>query len=225
MPGRRIVIAAGPVVAPIAPVRSQVTVDGHAQPVPGAHGAMARVPAHLYGMSNSPAGMPPGSPIAFPLAVITVSERGTMNVNCNGRDFPPPTTDASWSRAGFGDLLGAISEHRTHTARVEVHEFDGSVFTDIVHAARREQPIADVQSPSTMRRARHRPTNQLIEITGAGFVPGEDVTVALSVSSTEGSADGSARAVIDVSQLMDHQAEILLIGRVSGVIITEPSPS
>jgi hypothetical protein len=144
-----------------------------------------------------------------------------MTVNYDGRDFPPPTRDASWGRARFGDLLDAISEHRTHTVRVEVHEFDGSVFTDIVHAARREQPIADVQSPSTMRRARHRPTDQLIEVTGSGFVPGEDVTVALSVSSAEGSADGSARAVIDMSQLVDHRSEILLIGRVSGVIITD----
>ena len=186
---------------------------------------MARVPAHLCGMSNSPAGTPLGSPIAFPLAVITVSERGAINVSCNGNDFPPPTPDAPWSRARFGDLLDAISDHRTHTVRVEVHEFDGSVFTDIVHAVRREQPIADVQSPSTMRRARHRPPDQLIEVTGSGFVPGEDVTVALSVSSAEGSADGSARAVIDMSQLVDHPSEILLIGRVSGVIVTESLPS
>jgi hypothetical protein len=102
-----------------------------------------------------------------------------------------------------------------------VHEFDGSVFTDIVHAARQERGTAKDQSPSTMRRARHRPPDQLIEVTGSGFVPGEDVTVALSVSSAEGSANGSARAVIDVSQLVDHRSEILLIGRVSGVIVTE----
>lgn len=186
---------------------------------------MARVPAHLCGMSKSPVKTPPGSPIAIPLAVITVSERGTMNVSCNGHDFPPPKPDAPWSRAGFGDLLDAISDHRTRTVRVEVHEFDGSVFTDIVHAARRQQAITDVQSPSTMRRARHRPTNQLIEVTGSGFIPGEDVTVALPVSSAEGSDGGSARAVIDMSQLVDHRSEILLIGRISGVIVTESLPS
>lgn len=183
--------------------------------------------AHLYGMSirNSPAEILPGSPVVLPLAVITVSERGTMEVSYDGRDFPPPTPDATWSRARFGDLLDAISDHRTRTVRVEVHEFDGSVFTDIVHAARREQAITDVQSPITMRRARHRPTHQLIEITGSGFIPGEDITAALSVSSAEGAADGSARAVIDVSQLLHDRSEILLIGRVSGVIVTEPLPS
>jgi hypothetical protein len=174
---------------------------------------------------NSLAETPPGSPSALPLAVITVNERGTMTVSYDGREFPPPTPDASWSRARFGDLLDAVSDHRTHTVRVEVHEFDGSVFTDIVHAARQERGTAKDQSPSVTRRARHRPTHQLIEVTGSGFVPGEDVTVALSVSSAEGSADGSARVVIDLSQLMDHRSEILLIGRVSGVIITEPLPS
>ncbi len=178
---------------------------------------------HHCGMSNrnSPADPPPGSPSTLPLAVITVNERGTMTVSYDGRNFPPPTTDASWSRARFGDLLDAISDYRTRTVRVEVNEFDGSVFTDIVHAVRREQAIADVQSPSTMRRARHRPPDQLVEVTGSGFVPGEDVTVALSVSSAGASADGSARAVIDMSQLVDHRSEILLIGRVSGVIVTE----
>ncbi|MDJ0334871.1 hypothetical protein QMG83_06510 [Salinibacterium sp. G-O1] len=174
---------------------------------------------------NSPAETPSGSPSALPLAAITVNERGTMTVIYDGRDFRHPTPDASWSRARFGDLLDAISDHRTHTVRVEVHEFDGSVFTDIIHAVQREQAIVDVQPPSAIRRARHRPTHQLTEVTGSGFVPGEDVTVALSVSNTEGSADGSARAVIDLSQLMDHRSEILLIGRVSGVIVTEPLPS
>lgn len=152
---------------------------------------------------------------------MTVSELGTMSVTYDGRDFPPPTPDAPWARAQFADLLDAISDHRTRTVRVEVHEFDGSVFTDIVHAARREQAIADVQAPSATRRARHRPTHQLVEVTGSGFVPGEDVTVALSVSSAEGSADGRARAVIDMSQLMDDRSEVSLIGRVSGVIATE----
>ena len=83
---------------------------------------------------NNPAETPPGSPVALPLAVITVSERGTMDVSYDGRDFLPPTTDAPWRRARFGDLLDAISDHRTRTIRVEVHEFDGSVFTDIVRS-------------------------------------------------------------------------------------------
>lgn len=160
-------------------------------------------------------------PLHLPLAIITVNVHGTMDVSYDGRFFPPPTPDSPWSRARFGDLLDSISAHRTRTVRVEVHEFDGPVFTDIIHAVRSDRATAEVGPPSAMPRARHRPTHQLIEITGSGFIPGEDITVALSVSSAEGSADGSARAVIDVRQLVDHRSEILLIGRVSGVIVTE----
>ncbi|WP_017792516.1 hypothetical protein [Leucobacter salsicius] len=164
------------------------------------------------------------SHVNLPLAVVTVDERGTMDVSYDGRDFPPLTPDPPWIRARFGDLLDSISAHRTRTVRIEVHEFDGSVFTDIIHAAENERTAVDAGHPSSMRRARHRPARQLFEITGSGFIPGEDVTVALEVSSAEGSADGKARGLVDLSQLADHRSEIMLIGRVSGVIISERLP-
>ena len=174
---------------------------------------------------NSYVETPPKSHVNLPLAVVTVNERGTLDVSYDGRDFPPPTPDSPWSRARFGDLLDAISEHRTRTVRVEVHEFDGSVFTDIIHPVRSASATTKSAAPSAMRRARHRPTHQLFEITGSGFIPGEDVTVALAVSIAEGSADGKARGLVDLSQLVDHRSEIMLIGRVSGVIVSEHLPS
>src|SRR3546814_16112509 len=94
---------------------------------------------------NSPAESPPVSPSALPLAVITVNERGTMTVSYDGRDFPPPTTDASWSRARFGDVLDAVYDHRTRTVRVEVHEFDSSVLTYIIHESLREHALRSDQ--------------------------------------------------------------------------------
>ncbi|MEV8180754.1 hypothetical protein [Specibacter sp. NPDC078692] len=167
----------------------------------------------------------PESHVDLPLAVVKVHAHGAMYVSYAGRNFPPPTPGSPWSRARFGDLLDALTLGRTRTVRVEVQEFDGSVFTDIVHAVRSGHDTADAAPPSAMRRARHRPTHQLFEITGSGFIPGEDVTVALAVSSTEGSAGGIARGLVDLSQLADHRSEIMLIGRVSGVIISEQLPS
>lgn len=183
--------------------------------------------SHLCGMSNrnSPATDRPDSHVNLPLAVITVNEYGTMDVSYDGRDFQPPTPGAPWRRARFGDLLDAISAHRTRTVRVEVHEFDGSVFTDIIHAARSERGTPEPTPPSSTRRARHRPAHQLFEITGSRFIPGEDVTIALVVSSAEGSSDGKARGLVDLSQLADHRSEIMLIGRVSGAIVSERLPS
>lgn len=182
--------------------------------------------AHLCNMnSRSPGEVQFETPVNLPIASILVDERGAMHVTYDGHEFLPPTPDIEWSRARFGELLDALSAHRKRTVRVEVREYDGSVFTDIVHATRRERMAAEPPVPDATRRARHRRTHQLIEVRGSGFIPGEDVTVALSVSSAEGAADGTARAVIDLSQVADGNAEFLLIGRVSGVIVTERLPA
>src|SRR3546814_18168885 len=104
---------------------------------------------------NSPAESPPVSPSALPLAVITVNERGTMTVSYDGSDFPPSTTDASWSRARCGDVIEAVSAHRTRTVRVEVPEFDRSVFPNNIHAERREHAIAELPLHRHERTERH----------------------------------------------------------------------
>lgn len=165
-----------------------------------------------------------GPSINLPIARIRVDEHGAMEVTVDGQEFPTSTPETEWSRARFGELLDALCEHRTRTVRVEVHEYDGAVFTDIVYATRSGQ-VADAPRPSSSRRARHRTAHQLIELHGTGFIPGEDVTVALTLSTAEGSADGTARAVIDLSQISDQNPEILLIGRISGVIDVEQLPS
>lgn len=164
------------------------------------------------------------SSLSLPFADIRVDELGAMRVTLDSRDFPPPDLGSKWNRARFGELLDALSEHRTRTVRVEVHEHDGAVLTDIVNAIRSGQ-VADAPPPNSSRRARHRTAHQLIELRGTGFIPGEDVTAALTLSNAEGSADGTARAVIDLSQISDQNAEILLIGRISGVIVVEQLPS
>lgn len=168
---------------------------------------------------------PSEQPVNLPIARVRVDERGAMQVTLDNQEFPPPCLASTWNRSRFGELLDALSEHRTRTVRVEVREYDGAVFTDIVHATRSERIADGAPPPSSSRRARHRTSHQLIELRGSGFVPGEDVTVALTLSNTEGSADGTARAVIDLSQISDQNAEILLIGRVSGVIVVEKLPS
>ncbi len=165
-------------------------------------------------------------PLNLPVAIVTISEMGVVSVSVDGVSFDLPDQAGAWSRARFGELLDSLTLGRTRTVRIEVRESDGSVFTDIIHAVR---PKAVVDEPppaeNTLRRARHRPVNQLVEISGSGFIPGEDVTVALGVSSAEGSVDGHARGLIDLNHLIDHHTEVMLIGRISGVIISQGLPS
>lgn len=182
---------------------------------------------HPLNMSphDAPADTPEPPIVDLPLAIVSVGEVGGVSVTIDGAEFSPPDPTENWSRARFGELLDALTLGRTRTVRIEVRESDGFVFTDIIHAVRSERGTTEPTPPSTMQRARHRRTHQLFEITGSGFIPGEDITVALSVSSAEGSADGKARGLVDLRQLADHGSEIMLIGRVSGVIVSERLPS
>lgn len=158
------------------------------------------------------------SPVSLPLAVINVGDMGVVTVTLDGDDFLPPPFAPPWSRANFGGLLDALTEHRTRTVRVEVRESDGSVFTDIIEARRRSVPQSEVapQARAETRRARRSKEPRLVELTATGFVPGEDITVAVIVTGTEGDRQGNARAVIDLDQLTGHVTEAVLIGDVSG---------
>ena len=166
--------------------------------------------------------------VDLPLAVVTVREMGSVGAALDGIEVPPPTHAEHWSRAQFGELLDTLTQQRSRTIRPEVRESDGSVFTEIIHARRGTPEAADVATPPApepdSRRARRGRTPRLIEITGDGFIQGEDVLVALPVSTAEGDDSGVARAVIDLDQLTSQVREVTLIGYVSGRIVTELLP-
>ena len=56
-------------------------------------------------------------------------------------------------------------------------------------------------------------------VKGDGFVPGEDVAVAIVIVHTETGPDGIARALID-SRYLDHAPtnEVILLGRISATV-------
>lgn len=186
--------------------------------------------AHLSSMRThrDSSDLPEPSLVSLPLAIITVGEIGAVSATLDGIEFASPAQAESWSRAQFGELLDALTLGRKRTVRIEVHESDGTVFTDIIHAKRLKHgdQVAELVPPAgpQSRRARRDPPPQLLEVSGNGFIPGEDITVAIPVSSAEGNATGDARAVIDLSQLLDHATEVILIGHISGRIVTERLP-
>lgn len=188
---------------------------------------MAEQP-HLLCMNSQNAPFDNPAPIRLPLAIVTVGEMGGASATLDGIDVPPPIYADHWSRAQFGELLDTLTQQRSRSIRLEVRESDGSVFTEIIHAGRGTAEATKVTTqpaaqPDSRRARRGRPP-RLIEITGGGFIQGEDVLVAIPVSTAEGDASGVARAVIYLDQLVNQAREVALIGYVSGRIVTERLP-
>lgn len=165
-------------------------------------------------------------PVLLPHVLITVTDTGALEVTVDGEPFPPPPA-GPWTRTDFGTLLDAITRDRTVAVRVEVRESDGSVFTDIIRARKPTPPPATEPPEATLqqqrrrsRRAHARQAPVLVEVTGEGFVPGEDVAVAVIVSHTDATGTGAVRALLDASQL-GQTNEVVLYGRISGTTVIQ----
>ncbi|MBT2483125.1 MULTISPECIES: hypothetical protein [unclassified Microbacterium] len=166
------------------------------------------------------------SPVVLPHVVITVTETGALDVTIDGTPLPPPAADTRWTRSTFGALMDAITKDRTVAVRIEVREVDGSVFTDIIRARRPSPPpTPDLGAEPATRRGRRthaREAMELVEVSGEGFVPGEDVAVAVIVTHTDATGTGAVRSLLDVGHLdavlRDGTGEVVLFGRVSGTV-------
>ena len=157
--------------------------------------------------------------VELPHVLVTVASDGTLTATVDGTPFPAPG-ETAWTRTTFGPLMDAITKDRTVAVRVEVHECDGSVFTDIIRprAPRRAVALPEKPMPET-RRSRHaRRVPRLMEVTADGFVPGEDVAAAVIVSHTDATGTGEARTLIDLDDLPDGTHEVILFGRISGTL-------
>lgn len=181
-------------------------------------------------LHRTPSQQPDETPVVLPHVLITVTDNGALDVTVDGTPFPPPAAGSEWTRSTFGPLLDAITADRTIAVRIEVREVDGTVFTDLIRARKPTPPPStddDTAAPGTRRARRAKHTKQheppvLVEVTGDGFVPGEDIAVAVIVSHTDATGTGAARALLDRRQLdavlPEGPGEVVLYGRISGTI-------
>ncbi|WHS29078.1 hypothetical protein [Auritidibacter ignavus] len=104
-----------------------------------------------------------------------------------------------------------------------MHEQDGTVHADILQPPPKPDPPAepDPVEPEQPRRRRHRP--ELVEVEATGFVPGEEVAVAVILQHGSAGPDGRARALINRAEVADPDAaEVVLLGRISGTAAVRP---
>lgn len=158
-------------------------------------------------------------PVSIPLLVLDVHEDGTVSAIIDGKPVVPEPFAPPWRRSSFGQIIDHATNERTTAVRVEVRESDGTSFTDIIAPRRRRapQPKPEVETPA--------PRPVFLTVEGDGFVPGEDVAVAIITAHTDASGTGAARALIDPGQVNSHGSggvvEVLLFGRISGTMTVQ----
>src|SRR5690625_6957330 len=124
-------------------------------------------------------------PVTLPLVVVTVETGGTLIVTVDGAPFAPEAFAPEWRRSDFGRLMDCITDQRRTPVRVEVHESDGTSFTDIItpSPSRPSRPEPETANTETLLETPAAP--QLVEVAAEGFIPGEDIGVAIIVAHTD----------------------------------------
>lgn len=162
-----------------------------------------------------------GGPLVIPVVEFTVHEDGSMTVTIDGAPHNPPPFAPGWRRDSFPTILDELALRLRTPLRVHVREADGSTFTDIItppRARRADSPLSfDESSAAPVPRSAIPVVRQ---VSGGGFVPGEDVAVAIIHAHADAAGDGTARALLTSEQVSAaHTGEVILFGRISGTIV------
>ena len=164
----------------------------------------------------------PGGPVVVPVVEFTIDGDGSMTVTVDGVPYLPEPFAPAWRRESFPTILDTLTARYRTPLRVQVREADGSTFTDIITPPR-ERPAPKPWDVPTTATVTPPPVSAappaLHQVIGSGYVPGEDVAVAIIHAHTDASGDGVARALLTAEQAAAAvTGEVILLGRVSGTL-------
>ena len=166
--------------------------------------------------SHEPTREGPGLPVVLPHVLMDVTGDGTMTVTVDGAPYLPEPFAPPWRRESFAHVLDQLTARHRSPLRVEVHEADGAVFTDIITPPGRRRPEPEAVPEPTATVAR---LPELLAMHGEGFVPGEDVAVAVVIAHGDAAPDGTMRGLLTGDQVAASPTrEVILFGRVSGAL-------
>lgn len=150
----------------------------------------------------------PALPTSIPVVLADARPDGRLTVTVDGELFTPEPI----GRAAFGSLLDEIIRKRGTALRVQVREPDGTTYTDLLTPPAHVDPAPPTPAPA-MRDVDTAAGSALLEVTGDGFVPGEEVAFAPIFIHSSARADGSVRSLVEFDGPV---TELLVFGRISG---------
>lgn len=157
-------------------------------------------------------------PITLAHLLVTVTETGLLDATLDGQPLALPDGLADLDRSAFARLLDHVATTTTIPVRVEVVEVDGTRFTDIVTPQPAppiaDDPISRDPSPSTN-------AGGPVELSADGFVPAEQVAVAIVVAHVRADRTGHARLRLPARLLDGRPGGVALIGSTSGTLTVE----
>jgi hypothetical protein len=160
--------------------------------------------------------------MVVPVVEFTITADGSMTVTVDGAPYLPEPFAPAWRRESFPAILDTLTARHRTPLRVQVREADGSTFTDIITPPRERPAPRPWEAPTTATVTpppRSAAPPVLHQVMGSGFVPGEDVAVAIIHAHSDASGDGTARALLTVEQAAAAvSGEVILLGRVSGAL-------
>lgn len=159
--------------------------------------------------------------IHVPHVRVDVAPDGALAVTVDGAPFTPPEALSPLRRDTFGALADHLTTALNGPIRVEVCEADGSTFTDILTPPRRRSRFAPPEPafPQQASAPAAAVPAVLFEVSADGFVPGEDVALAVIVAHSDAGPTGHGRALLQRHLLeLAPTREVLLLGRVSGTL-------
>ncbi len=146
-------------------------------------------------------------PVVMPLVEVEVDRLGYLTVTL---DREPYSADGSLSRDDLQRVLDDIADDLGTAVRVEVREADKSAFTDIVAPDRSKLRIVE---------SAHQATASIGEVSGDGFLPNEDVAVAVVVAHQVAGSDGTTRLRLPPALLEAHPGLVVFLGQRSGTVM------
>jgi hypothetical protein len=162
----------------------------------------------------------PRIPVVLRVVRVKVDDDGHLTVAIDREPYDPTERQAPRNPAGREALTSILDDitQRVGPVRVEVTESDGTVFTDIATA-----PAASPAEPETpCRTVSPDPISpgpvSSCGMSGAGFLPGEEVAVAVIVAHQSARADGTTRLRLPPVVLAGRPGRVVLLGRSSGTV-------